>query len=284
MCRRIKAGVILRVAGTGTAGFSGDNGSALAANIQAVALAVDASSNVYIADSTSHRIRRIDANGLITTIAGTGTAGFSADGSFASVAQLSTPVGLAVGKDGSIYVADSGNSRVRRITNDGRIFTVAGNGSNAYNGDAGAALLAGIGQPQRIALASDGSLYIAHTDPALGGIYTRLRRVNPANIITTLAGKVFDLTSAAHPIKDNLPAPQAALNTALVLVIGADGKLYVGDKLDARIYTLGNGLPGFNGANIPIPSQDGNEIFLFDPSGRHLQTIIVIGRKPDSRQ
>src|SRR5450432_3346010 len=131
-------------AGNGTAGFSGDGGQAAQATInRVVGLAVDAAGNIYLADELNNRVRKVDTNGVITTFAGTGTAGFSGDAGPAAQAQLSGPLGLCVAPSGDIYVNDQGNKRVRKISPSGTITTVAGTGSTVNSGDGGVATSAG---------------------------------------------------------------------------------------------------------------------------------------------
>ena len=148
------AGNIITVAGNGTAGYSGDGGLATNAEInQPSGVAMDNSGNILIADTANNRIRMITAStGVITTIAGNGTAGFSGDGGAATSAQLNGPVAIAVDGSGNIYVADSGNYRVRMVTTAGVISTFAGNGTTSYSGDNGLATNAGFASVTGVAV------------------------------------------------------------------------------------------------------------------------------------
>ena len=133
------------IAGTGSNGYSGDDGPATSAqmNVQfSVGLALDAAGNIYVADRINHRIRRISTNGTISTFAGTGTAGFAGDGGPATAARLNQPSGLAFDRFGNLYVADGVNYRIRRITPEGLISTVAGTGDGGSGGDGGNSLAA----------------------------------------------------------------------------------------------------------------------------------------------
>ena len=168
------AGVISTVAGTGTAGFSGDGGAATAAqlsNPQDVAL--DAAGNLYIADVNNNRIRKVNSAGVISTVAGTGTAGFSGDGGAATSAQLHWPRGVALDGAGNLYIADNNNHRIRKVDSSGSISTVAGTGTAGYSGDGGAATSAQLSNPRGVALDGAGNLYIADTSN------NRIRKVGP---------------------------------------------------------------------------------------------------------
>jgi sugar lactone lactonase YvrE/predicted esterase len=146
-------GNITTVAGDGVAGFGGDDGLATAAQLNTPwGLALDSAGNLYIADSANHRVRRLAPNGTITTVAGSGAAGFSGDGGKATAAQLHTPAGLAVDRQGNLFIADSFNRRIRKVTPDGTITTVVGEGSSAP-----ASLLT----PDGITIDSAGTLFIA---------------------------------------------------------------------------------------------------------------------------
>ena len=125
------------VAGTGVEGFSGDGGAAISAALaNPFSMAADSAGNVYVADRDNHRVRRIDTNGNITTVAGNGEQGFFGDGGLATSASLNTPTAVAVDTNGNIYIADSNNNRIRVVSN-GNINTFAGNGNAGYSGDGG---------------------------------------------------------------------------------------------------------------------------------------------------
>jgi sugar lactone lactonase YvrE len=153
-------GTITTVAGTGIEGYGGDSGPATAALLDMpTGVAVDASGNLYIADSHNHRIREV-SNGTITTLAGNGTPGFSGDGGLASAAQLSLPTAVAVDSSGAIYIADTNNQRVREIRR-GTITTIAGNGEEFFAGDGAAATSAVLDTPTGVAVDAAGNVYIA---------------------------------------------------------------------------------------------------------------------------
>ncbi len=152
-------GIISTVAGSGSVGFGGDGGPATLAKFsQPNNIAVDTFGNLYIADGYNYRIRKVNMSGIISTIAGTGSAGFAGDGGAATAARMGSPYGIAVG-GGNIYFADYDNNRVRKIDTSGIITTVAGNGSSYFSGDGGPATAAGM-HPKGIAI-RNGALYIS---------------------------------------------------------------------------------------------------------------------------
>ena len=166
------SGIISSIAGTGEKGFSGDGGPASEARINdARGIAVDNDGNVYFVDRGNARVRRIDTSGVITTIAGNGEVGYSGDGGTATDASLNKPEHLWVDAWGNIYVADTYNSRVRRIGIDGTITTVAGNGNKSFTGDGGLAMKAGLSKFSGVVIGPDGALYIADSG------HNRIRRV-----------------------------------------------------------------------------------------------------------
>jgi hypothetical protein len=171
--------VLTQAAGNNIQGFSGDNGPAVSAQLYAPsAVAVDSAGNLYIADSGNQRIREV-SNGVIYTVAGSGVQGFSGDNGPATAAAMSGPVGVAVDSARNLYISDSGNERIRKVSN-GVISTVAGNGTEGSGGDNGPAANAQFVLPQSIALDPFGNLYIVDTSQ-------RIRRVS-SGIITTVAG------------------------------------------------------------------------------------------------
>ncbi len=245
-------GIINTVAGhSGPMGALGDGGPATAAGLNTPnGVALDAAGNLYIGDSTNHRIRRVSAaTGIITTIAGTGTVGFSGDGGPATSAMLQVPAGIAVDAAGNVYFADSYNHRVRRIAaGTGIITTVAGNGVSTYGGDGGAAVAASLNYPVTIALDSSGNLYIADA------VNNRIRRVSALNnIITTFAGN-----GTAAPTGDGGPATAASLNGPTGIAFDNAGNLLIADSGNHRVRRVaaatgtittiaGTGANGFDG-------------------------------------
>jgi len=179
----VATGIIATVAGTGTAGYSGDGGAATSAKINYPDnVAVDVYGNIYIADTANNRIRKVTvATGIITTAAGTGTAGYSGDGAAATSAKIDNPWGVAVDGSGNIYIGDEFNYRIRKVTAaTGFISTIAGTGVSGYSGDYGPATSAKISAPTGIALDSSGNLYFPDG--------MRIRKVTVSGTICTIAG------------------------------------------------------------------------------------------------
>jgi len=178
-------GLLARIAGNSRPGFSGDGSNALNAQLWSpTGLAVDANGVLYIADSGNNRIRRVDANGIITTVAGSGVAGFSGDGGPAVSAQLSAPAGVAVDANGNLYIADTGNHRIRKVTPAGIVTTFAGNGTAAAAGDGGQAVKAQL-SAYAITIDAAGNLFIGDVDNR------RIRKVTTDGVISTVAGSAI---------------------------------------------------------------------------------------------
>ena len=215
--RRVSGGGVTTIAGNGNPTASGDGGSATAASIyQPYGVAADIGGSVYIADTSNFRVRAISPGGVIRTMAGTGTPGFSGDGSNATSAQLFHPTAAAVDAAGNLYVADSDNHRVRRVTPGGTVSTVAGNGGIFHSGDGGQATAATLYRPSSVAVDPAGNLYIADT------FNNRVRLVTPGGVISTIAGGG---TSPANGIAAT--AAQVLLPSAVA--VDAVGNLYLAD-------------------------------------------------------
>ncbi|MFH8805073.1 RICIN domain-containing protein [Streptomyces sp. NPDC017936] len=173
-------GTVTTVAGTGTRASSGDGGPATSAQVMGPwGLTVDGAGNLYIAEPWAERVRKVDANGTITTVAGTGTRGSSGDGGPAISAQFYAPRAVAVDGAGNLYIADSRNERVRKVDANGTITTVAGTGTRGYSGDGGPAKSAQLCAPQGLAVDRAGNLYIADSGNDC------VRKVAPDGTITT---------------------------------------------------------------------------------------------------
>lgn len=245
-------GVISTIAGTGASGSSGDNGPATAATLNLPqGVAVDLSGNVFVADTANSRVRKI-SNGTITNYAGNGTAGYSGNGGSATGATLNTPVGLAVDKSGSLYIADQGNNVVRMVSAGGTITTFAGNGTQGYSGNGGPATSAQLNGPQGVAVDSSGNVYIADT------LNSVIREVTPNGVIQTIAG-----TGIAGYSGDGGLAIAAQLGSPTSVGVDVAGNLYVTDSGTRvrKIFTsgiintiAGTGALGYSGDNGPAAS------------------------------
>ena len=245
------SGIITTVAGNGVSGYSGDNGPATSAELaDPYGLALDASGNLYIADHLENRIRMVSPSGIITTVAGNGTYGFSGDNGVATSAELGEPVGVAVDASGDIYIADFENNRIRKVSPSGIITTVAGDGTQGYSGDNGPATSAELVVPTGVALDASGNLYIAEPYDS------RVRKVSPSGIITTVAGNGTQGYSG-----DNGPATSAEFQGPSSVALDASGNLYITDQFNNRIRVVspsgiittaaGNGTSGFSDDNGP---------------------------------
>jgi hypothetical protein len=232
------AGHITTIAGTGTQGFDGDGGQASAALLDSPqGLAVN-SSSLYIADTHSHRIRKVDlSSGVITTIAGSSNPGSTGDNGPATSATLDTPTALTLDNQGNLYLADVGSHRIRKIAAaSGIITTVAGTGTQGFEGEGSAATTALIDSPGGLAVDSNGNLYVADTHNQ------RVRRIDAVTgAITTVSGTTADLSR-----------PQG-------LSIDSQGNIYVADTANHRIRRI----DGSTGKTTTIAG-DGTQAFFGD--------------------
>jgi uncharacterized protein (TIGR03437 family) len=224
------SGVITTVAGNGIPGYTGDGGPATAAEIFAngsvFGLAVDAAGNLYISDGENHVVRKVNTAGIISTVAGTGSPGFSGDGGQATSAQLDFPAGIALDSAGNLYIADSSNNRVRKVSTSGIITTFAGNGNVTYSGDGVAANTSAVSRPEGITTDDAGNVYISETSNS------RVRKVDTAGIIHTVAGQT---TKTIGFSGDGGPATAATLAGPIGLAVDHSGNLYIADNSNGRI-------------------------------------------------
>ena len=234
---------------TGGGGYSGDGGPAIGAEMHfPEGVTLDPSGNIYICDCENCRVRKVNVNGIISTIAGNGFNEYSGDGGPATAAELYFPTGICMDNSGNIFISCNGNNRIRKINTNGIISTYAGNGYGApnaggYSGDGGPATAAEISLPNGLTVDNSGNLYIADAGNA------RVRIINTNGIISTVAG---DGTTALYS-GDGVPATSTGLNPFGV-ALDASGNMYIADYVNNRvrmvntsgiIYTIaGNGFGG----------------------------------------
>jgi uncharacterized protein (TIGR03437 family) len=295
LIRTVSGGAINYVAGSGSVGFAGDGGSATATTTNTGpgvalygprAIAFDSAGNYYLADSGNGRIRKVNSKGTISTVAGNGTLGFAGDGSAATGANLNQPSGVALDSQGNIYIADTLNARIRKVSSSGTITTVAGNGLASYSGDGGSATGAQLNGPLGIASDNSGNLFVADSQngvvrtvkngaiasvgggtlaiprgvatDAAGNAYVadaqdnRVRRIGTDGTVTTYAGNGTNGFTG-----DGGPAVNAELSAPAAVALDAAGNLYIADlgnlrirkvSADGNISTVaGNGAEGYSG-------------------------------------
>lgn len=219
------AGLIATIAGSGQHNLYAPGIPALASPMDwPTGLALDANGQVYFTELHGNRVARIDANGRLATVAGLGFPGSSGDGGRAVTALMRKPLGIAIDAAGNLYIADSGNHRIRRVGADGVITTVAGNGRAGFEGDGGPAKDASLNTPMDVKLDAAGNLYIADT------LNHRVRRVGADGLITTVAGN-----GDAGRGEELIPATESSLSSPCAIALDAQGDLFVVDWQNYRI-------------------------------------------------
>lgn len=323
-------GIIRPLAGGGNpADGLGDGRPALEAKLwQPYDVAVAPDGSVYFADRDSHRIRRVGPDGIIRTVAGSGPTGpnqgaFDGEGSVATMARLNQPHAIAFGPDGSLYIADTANHRVRQVGPDGRIHTLAGTGVAGHNGDDLPALQTQLRFPTGVAVGPEGSVYVADRDngrirrvwpdgrcetivgagelwPDDGVLARNVRlevtrvtvdpegrvcfsgarwgyriyRVGFDGLLTTIAGpRAHDIVPVPAYRGDGGPAVGSAMNQPNGLAISPEGTLCIADCFNHTIRQVSLPLPGFDGQGFGLASEDGARIYEFDADGRHRRTV-----------
>ena len=264
-------GGIQLVAGDGDAVYAGDGGQATQAPIELPkGLAADAAGDLYFCDSGNNRVRKVDVNGTITTVAGNGTLGFSGDGGLAKNAQLNQPSGLALDGAGNLYVADTGNSAIRRVDLSGTITTVAGiPGSSGYSGDGAAAVAAKLSAPEGLGLTPVGNLVIADT----GNSAIRLLDFSSAKISTIAGTGVagYSGDGLATAVQLNLPRG-VAVNVWGVAIADTENQLVRFVDLSGNLTTVvghSAGARNYLGDQGPATGAELNEpvAVALDPAG-----------------
>ena len=283
-------GILVNVVGSGHLGFSGDGGPAIKAELNTPAgLTFDKKGNLYISDRANHRIRKVTPDGIITTVAGNGTAGFSGDGGPATQASLNLPSGIVVDNKGNLYIADRSNNRVRVVNSSGTIKTFAGNGNNGYHGDNMPALKATLDKPFGLALDKNQNLYIADRGN------NRIRKVDASGMISSVAGD-----GGFYFIGDNGPAYRASIAGPTGVAVDSEGNIFIADRQNNRIRMvdklgmirtiMGTGHQDYNGdaelareTNLHLPfgvALDHNgDLLVIDRSHYRIRKLIKKGNR-----
>ncbi len=245
----VSTGVISTIAGTGVSGYSGDGGNGTSAALgYPCGVSVDSSSNVYVADAVNGRIRMVNSGGIITTVAGTGTLGYSGDGGAATSAELKYPYAVVAGSSGTFYIADTNNLRIRMVSG-GTITTIAGTGTSGYNGD-NAATSTNLSYPEGVAVDVSGNVYIADTNSRL------VRKRSTAAAVTTVAGNYYGYISG-----DDGLATAATLGGLDGIAMDVSGNLYIADYNyhRTRKITPAGVISNFAGTGVDGYSGDGGQ-------------------------
>ncbi len=289
--RKVSAtGMITTFAGTGIAGFSGDGGAATAAKLYGPnGVAIDLSGNVYISDYFNNRIRKVNTSGIITTIVGTGTAGYGGTGGPATAALINMPAGIAVDAYTNVFIADYGNSRVRKVNSSGVMSDIAGNGIFGFTGDGGPATAAMLNGPRGVAVDGYGFVYIADYNNV------RVRQIDLSGAIHTYAG-----TGASGFGGDGGPATSAIMRSPTGVAVDVDNYVYIADSANNRVRKVnatgiittfaGNGSSTYSGDGGPATAAgmtvsnvgaDPYYRIIYIPSGfpgervRRIDTVVI---------
>jgi sugar lactone lactonase YvrE len=307
----VSTGIITTYAGDGTAAFGGDGGAATSASLnQPTGVAVDAAGNLFIADQKNNRIRKVSTSGVISTVVGNGqNAVYSGENGPAVNAHICFPYDVAVDSAGNIYLTDTGNMAVRKVTTDGKIHTFAGVGVSqcglpgGFSGDqAQTATSANLDNPNGLAVDAAGNVYIADT------WNNRVRKVTAAGVMTTIAGTGATTSKNGANVQvnpdgtlktnggyngDGIPASGATLNWPYGVAVDGSGNLYISDYFNYRIREIvggvittvaGNGLSGYDGdggsstvayisdpANVAVDSA-GN-VYIVDQASNRIRKV-----------
>ena len=255
------AQIITTIAGTSVSGFSGDGGPATTAQLsQPYGIVADLSGNIYFTEEGNNVVRKINSSGIISTIAGTGIAGFGGDGGPATAALLNMPIGMTIDASGNLYVCDSRNSRVRKISTSGIITTAAGNGSSIHSGDGGAATAAGFTNLFDLTVDVLGNVYIAEQ------LY--IRKVDPLGIITTVVGNGSSLLEGASAVLSQINYPYGVIADNIgniYFTLGSRNKVMKVNSAGIISTFAGNGSSGYSGDGGPATTAE-----FYTPYGLHM--------------
>ena len=248
------AGVVSTYAGNGTSGYAGDGGPATSAELNyPIALAINASGDLFIADSSNNAVREVTPSGIISTVAGTGTSGYTGNGGPATSAELSEPAGLLFDASGDLLIADSNNNVIRKVTPSGIISTIVGNHTSGYTGDGGPATSAELAAPYGMAFDAAGNLFFADASNNV------IRKVTPSGVISTVVG-----TGTAGYTGDGMSALTAELHYPESVSFDTHGNMFIADTFNSAIREVsslgvistvsGNGTQGYSGDGGPASS------------------------------
>lgn len=280
------SGDIITIAGNGTSGYTGDGGLATAAKINTAAIAIDQSGNIFFADDTYYHVREVTTSGIITTVAGNGTAGDYGNNGPATLAELKTPFGVSVDSSENIYIVDESDNVIRKVNATGIITTVAGTGVTGYTGDGVPATSTNLYFPWGVAADSLGDFFIVDAGNE------RIRKVNGSGIISTVAGN-----GTLGSLGDGGPATLAELNFAQGIAVDAAGDFYIIDQGNTRIRKVdttgtittvaGNGSMAYSGDGGPatlagcnpygIAVDSSGNLFISDANNNRIRKVDTTG-------
>jgi len=244
ICKINTSGILTEIAGGGTLTAEGSLATGYDVGV-CNGLAVDAAGNIYFSEQNTHKVKKISTSGIVTTYVGTGAMGFAGDGGLAAAAKLNNPTGICIDAMGNLYIADSNNHRIRKVSTNGIITTVAGNGTGGVTGEGGPAILASMSVPESVITDSSGNIYFCDAG-------YRVCKIAPSGILTRIAG-----TGLIGFSGDGGPALSAQITPKAVAVDGYNN-IYIADfmyNVVRKVNSMGiittiagqDGLSGFSG-------------------------------------